>query len=297
MKKILISIIVLIVIFSATYFIQQNLLKKDTAPNTETNTPSATTTGEPIALSTQDMPKTGNLEFNVDYKQNVTIKPSTPCWGSTYTPKLTPQGGNTVGPFPYPVQFTFTGSVDDNLMINGKVVDGDKGIQSGSPCSHRHDLTYTELFKENTPIKIQLMDQHGGEVAIKGKISIKKIERPEEFVDATVNLKIENFDPIERANKIQLYYVDKDTSKDVKKVTLTNVGNNTLSGKIRVKKDAKVEILTSYNKRYFKQTSANPIDCPNTSFSNYKSYGESCTLNTKKDVNLNFNYKFGLNLQ
>ncbi len=97
MKKILISIIVLIVIFSATYFIQQKLLNKDTTPNTDTT---ATTTGEAISLNTQDMLKAGNTEFNVDYKISAGQKPNVSgCVGKTYTPKITPNGGNVVGPF------------------------------------------------------------------------------------------------------------------------------------------------------------------------------------------------------
>lgn len=281
MKKILISIIVLIVIFSATYFIQQKLLNKDTT---------ATTTGEAISSTAEtipkfnrpevddgtslpknnninynnNIPKAGNTEFNVDYKISAVQKPNVSgCVGKTYTPKITPNGGNVVGPFSYPVKFTFTGSVDDNLKINGRIVDAGKGVQSGSPCSHRHDLTYTADFPANTPIRIELVDQHGGEVAIRGKISIvKKDTKPvDEFVNVNVDIFVEKYWFSRTATPmypITLYL------NDGKKLTLlknTNTHEGNADGKVttsvKVKKGSANWISVAFDNTKYRVTSNN----------------------------------------
>jgi uncharacterized protein (UPF0333 family) len=168
MKKIITTIIVLAVIFTATYFISKNMTNNDVIPSDNETQEVATSTGEAISSAPTW------TERDVNYKKT-TVPYTNSCLGITHSSNILGGGNSTLGPYPYPVELDFVGTVDDNLKINGKIVDGDKGIQSGSPCSHLHSLAYKTNIPANTPIKIEVVDQHGVEASLIGKLRITPI--------------------------------------------------------------------------------------------------------------------------
>ncbi len=167
MKKIITIIIVLAVIFTATFY-TKNMMNDDIVPSYDKTQDVATTTGEVIS----SLPSYTEI-IDVNYKKN-TVPYTNSCLNITYKPDIR-NGTNIIGPYSYPVELDFVGVVDDNLKINGKIVDGDKGIKSGSSCSHRHNLAYKTTIPANTPIIIELVDQHGTEVSLIGKLTITPI--------------------------------------------------------------------------------------------------------------------------
>lgn len=133
-------------------------------------------------LSLSLLAGTQKYTYNVNYDVKATLGAGK-CRNQKYTPVITsssstslPYTGssNVIGPFPYPVKMTFTGTIDDNLMINGVIVDKSAELR-GDPCSHRHYLSnYTQNFAANTPIAFHIIDNYGGTATMVGTITVEK---------------------------------------------------------------------------------------------------------------------------
>lgn len=133
-------------------------------------------------LSLSLLAGTQKYTYNVNYNVSATLGTGS-CRGQKYTPVITSSSStsllytgssNIIGPFPYPVKMTFTGTIDDNLMVNGVIVDKSAELK-GDPCSHRHYLTnYTQNFATNTPIAFHVIDNYGGTATMIGTITVEK---------------------------------------------------------------------------------------------------------------------------
>jgi hypothetical protein len=109
--------------------------------------------------------------YKINY--NVDAGPLTPegCNQKEYKPDFG-GGKNVLGPFNFPVKLTFKGTIDDNLKINGVIVDKTSELR-GDKCSHRHTLEYTQTIPANKAITISLIDQYGGEVTMIGELTLE----------------------------------------------------------------------------------------------------------------------------
>ena len=126
--------------------------------------------------------KAGVTTYTVNYKTSA--GPNTKgCNNKTYTPSFNSYSSNTFGPFPYPVTMNFKGTVDDNLKVNGVIVDKNMELR-GDKCSHMHYLDYSKEIPANQTIKIEVVDNHGGEASINGTLTFTRKNSPK------VNLKL-----------------------------------------------------------------------------------------------------------
>lgn len=119
------------------------------------------------------------ITYNVNYIVKGIPYNSAGCNNKLYNPTIV-NASNIIGPFTYPVQMTFVGAVDDNLMINGVIVDKNMNILSGG-CSGKHNLTYSQNFAANTPIKFNVIDNYGVETSLVGTVTIKSQTPPPTF--------------------------------------------------------------------------------------------------------------------
>jgi uncharacterized repeat protein (TIGR02543 family) len=124
---------------------------------------------------------TGLKTYNVNYYVSGISANTAGCNNRSYTPTIVGTS-NTVGPFSYPVKMSFSGTVDDNLMVNGVIVDKTAALNGGN-CSHKHSVSYTKDFPANTAIRFNIVDQYGVEASMVGTITITPM------VSDTVKLK------------------------------------------------------------------------------------------------------------
>lgn len=164
-KKYIGAILLLILILTGLYLAKEYFLNKE-----------ITATVEEGNLASEEALRYGTLSYNVNYKTNSGTANPKGCNNTKYNPSIV-GGKNIIGPFTYPVKMTFKGTIDDNLMVNGKIVDANMQLE-GSKCSHKHYLEYSQIIPANQTITLNVIDNHGGEALMVGALTFEKISTP-----------------------------------------------------------------------------------------------------------------------
>ena len=113
--------------------------------------------------------------YNINYSLTLGAFSQTSCYNKEYKPNI--GGGlNIIGPYPFPVKLTLVAdNIDDNLMVDGQIVDAGVNIPSGAKCSYNHPFTYSKTIPAGYTTTLSAVDQHAVAVAMSGVLTLEDL--------------------------------------------------------------------------------------------------------------------------